>query len=409
MTEGATEKLFIRGYTSINIRGQESGPGLRENTTNRFAGLDLLRGIAAVAVLLVHCWTTPSLWPQASPNLLPRAYLAVDLFFVLSGFVITHAYDHRLASATQLRRFCAARMIRLYPFYFAALAVAAAEMLMAVRIGQGADPNVTSGHLSASFATALLFLPTPQSWSVWPPFLFPLAFTAWTLLWELLVNLLYGLGGPRFRGIWLAAPVLLGGVGLCAALYIFGSADGGGYWQGAWVGAARALFSFFVGVALFRLRERLRAPSIPLPILAIALVLAFVPARGSAIYDFACIGFLFPFLVWLGAEASMSAPLRAFSLFAGFLSYPVYLLQAPLLWALPPLAVRLSSFVPAGEIRQIAVQLYPCAIIAAAWLIARWFDQPVRAWLRRRWLDGEPRHAIPDAPPATTTTSPAWQ
>ena len=282
-------------------------------------------------------------------------------------------------------------------------------MLMAVRMGQGADPNVTSGHLSASLATALLFLPTPQSWSVWPPYLFPLAFTAWTLLWELLVNLLYGLGGSRFRGIWLAAPVLLGGVGLGAALYIFGSADGGGYWQGAWVGAARALFSFFVGVALFRLRERLRAPSIPLPILAIALVLAFVPARGGAIYDFACIAFLFPLLVWLGTEASMRPRLRAFSLFAGFLSYPVYLLQAPLLWALPPLAVRLSGLVPAGELRQVAIQLYPCAIIAAAWLIARWFDQPAREWLRRRLLDDTPPRTTPGAPPAATTTSPAWR
>jgi len=89
---------------------------LRENTRDRFAGLDLLRGIAAVAVLLMHCWTTPSSWPQASPNLLPRAYLAVDLFFVLSGFVITHAYGQRLGSAAELRRYCLARLIRLILF-----------------------------------------------------------------------------------------------------------------------------------------------------------------------------------------------------------------------------------------------------------------------------------------------------
>lgn len=382
---------------------------MRENTTKRFAGLDLLRGVAAVAVLLMHCWTTPSSWPQAWPNLLPRAYLAVDLFFVLSGFVITHAYDQRLGSAAQLKRFCAARLIRLYPLYLAAIAIAAVEMLVAVRIGHGTDPNVTSGRLSASLATALLFLPTPQNWSVWPPFLFPLAFTAWTLLWELLVNLLYGLGGHRFRGVRLAAPIVLGGLSLCAALYIFGSAQVGGYWQGAWVGSVRALFSFFVGVALFRFREQRRAPSIPLPILATALLLAFVPAGGGAIYDFACIALLFPLLVWFGAEAGMSARLRDFSLAAGFLSYPVYLLHAPLLWALPPLAVRLSGFVPAGELRRVAVQLYPCAIVALAWLVARWFDLPAREWLRRRLLDGPPRHATAGEPSATTTTSPAWQ
>jgi len=357
-----------------------------QETTERFAGLDLLRGVAAVSVLLMHCWTTPSSWPQPLPNLLPRAYLAVDLFFVLSGFVLAHAYGHRLGSPAQLRQYCLARVIRLYPFYLAATLIAAAEMFAALAFGHSADPDITSGRLSTSLATALLFLPAPSGWSVWTPFLFPLVFTAWSLLWELLVNLLYGLGGWRFRGIALALPIVLGGLGLCAAVYIFGSAEPGGYWHGWWVGGARALFSFFVGVTLFQLKKRQPAPSIPLPILATALLLAFVPGGGGGIYDLACILTLFPFLVWFGAEARMGPRLRAFSRLAGYLSYPIYLLQAPLLWALPPLAVRLSSVVPAGMLREVVVLAYPGAIITAAWFIARWFDSPVRDWLARRFL-----------------------
>ena len=359
---------------------------MQENTTERFAGLDLLRGIAAVSVLLMHCWTTPSTWPQPLPNLLPRAYLAVDLFFVLSGFVIAHAYDARLGSRAQLKQYCAARLIRLYPFYLAATLIAAAEMFAAAWIGHNADPNITTGHLSRSLGSALLFLPTPSRWSVWPPFLFPLVFTAWSLLWELLVNLLYGLGGPAFRGFKLAQPIALGGFGICAALFLFGSAEPGGYWDGWGVGGVRALFSFFVGVALLRLRTHRRAPSTPLPILGLALLLAFVPEGSSAVYDFACITLLFPLLVWLGANARMGPRVGSFALLAGYLSYPVYLLQSPLLWLLPPLAVRLSAIVPAGYLREAFILLYPCVIIAAAWLIARRFDSPVRSWLSRKFL-----------------------
>jgi peptidoglycan/LPS O-acetylase OafA/YrhL len=82
----------------------------------------------------------------------------------------------------------------------------------------------------------------------------------------------------------------------------------------------------------------------------------------------------------------MGLRLCRFSLWAGYLSYPVYLLQAPLLWAFAPLTVRLSSVVLAPAMREAAAQLYPCLVILVSWLIARRFDSPVRDWLSRRFL-----------------------
>jgi peptidoglycan/LPS O-acetylase OafA/YrhL len=361
---------------------------LQGERTERFAGLDLLRGIAALAVLLIHSWSLPfSSWRPLFLNPFPRAYLAVDLFFVLSGFVLAHAYHHRLASRDQLKQYCLARFIRLYPLYCATILMAAAEMLAVLWFGHGADPRITAHNLLVSFSTAIFFLPTPDRWSVAPPLLFPLAFTAWSLFWELLVNLLYGLTASRLGEFRLLVPLAIGALLLGIAVAGHGRADLGGFWPGAWHGGARALFSFFAGVAVFRLRKKARAPSVPAPILVLALLLAMIPASfGGGVYDLACVALLFPLLVWMGAEATMGPRLRFLALLAGYLSYPVYLLQGPLLWAFPPLSVRLQRALPSELYRQIALQICPAVVVGFSWIVAKAFDSPVREWLRRRFL-----------------------
>ena len=188
----------------------------------RFAALDLLRGVAAFSVLLWHAPTV-----DGRP-VLGRAYLAVDLFFVLSGFVIAHAYEHRLRSGGQFQRFCLARLIRLYPLYLACTLMSAGLAALAAIFGTGT--HVSMAQLARTLFPALLFLPTPTSWSVQPPWLFPLAFTAWSLLWELLVNLVYGAGGYLLRGAFLAVPIVIGAFAIVAGLWIRGTVELGWAW-----------------------------------------------------------------------------------------------------------------------------------------------------------------------------------
>jgi peptidoglycan/LPS O-acetylase OafA/YrhL len=109
---------------------------LRGRGTERFAGLDLLRGIAALAVLALHL---P--WPAAFGAPLPRAYLAVDLFFLLSGFVISHAYSQQLGTIARFRQYCVARLIRLYPLYCAAILISAVEFLAYLQLGRAPTPT----------------------------------------------------------------------------------------------------------------------------------------------------------------------------------------------------------------------------------------------------------------------------
>src|ERR1700761_1914630 len=76
----------------------------------KFETLDGLRGIAALAVVLYHL-------PLPLHALAPRGYLAVDLFFLMSGFVVAAAYEERLLSGLSTAAFALVRLKRLWPLY----------------------------------------------------------------------------------------------------------------------------------------------------------------------------------------------------------------------------------------------------------------------------------------------------
>src|SRR5580698_9043340 len=77
-----------------------------------FSALDGLRGVAAISIVVFH-YSQNLGW-----ELLPNAYLAVDFFFMLSGFVLAHAYEARLRSGQAVAEFMQRRLIRLYPLYW---------------------------------------------------------------------------------------------------------------------------------------------------------------------------------------------------------------------------------------------------------------------------------------------------
>ncbi|HXS49335.1 MAG TPA: acyltransferase [Sphingomicrobium sp.] len=348
----------------------------------------MLRGVAAFSVMLLHSS------PPAAAVPIPHAYLAVDLFFVLSGFVLAYAYQERLGTAGQLGQFCIARLIRLYPLYWAAVVMTAGLMLFFSFIG--ANGTLPPRPIIGSLVPALALLPVPPSWSTRPELVFPLVVTSWSLFWELLVNVLYGAIAPKLRWWLLAAVIALGAFGLALALHSQGSLDLGWRWQGVWGGAPRAIFSFFAGVAIFRLRKVRRAPGIPSWILAAVLLLSFLPAVRAPAYDGFCVVLLYPSIVWFAADAAEGSRMRSAGLFAGFLSYPIYLMQVPVQIAIAPFAVRLARIAPSAGILELL--LYVGGTLLVSWAIARWFDSPVREALRRRFAARAPRPAAQSAP-----------
>lgn len=104
------------------VHGDRVSAGVENH---RRAGLDALRGLGACLVLLLHlqCAT------QALP-LFQRGYLAVDMFFILSGFVIGQRYDEALTRRVlTVRSYVRRRLARIYPIIFMGLALGVAAAL----------------------------------------------------------------------------------------------------------------------------------------------------------------------------------------------------------------------------------------------------------------------------------------
>jgi peptidoglycan/LPS O-acetylase OafA/YrhL len=94
-------------------RGMPSVPGRAGTSTGRIAELDALRGLAALAVVIFH----------ANPAWLPMGWAAVDLFFVLSGYLITSIIVRDGDTPGFLRTFCIRRGLRTWPIYYLIIAV----------------------------------------------------------------------------------------------------------------------------------------------------------------------------------------------------------------------------------------------------------------------------------------------
>lgn len=321
-----------------------------------------------MAVITIH-------FQQAfAPFIAKGAYLAVDLFFVMSGFVLGRAYDQRLRGGMGGSTFLAMRMIRLYPFYVLALLPGLAELAYFYR-----DEHLT-GQVILSGIFNLAMLPAPPMGLPYDP-LFPANFVAWSLAFELLANAIYGFGFRLLTTARLRLLVGMSGVALLGVALTRGNLNGGAYWPDVHVAAARVIFSFFLGILIHRAREAGRLPTLRLPsaVPIIVTILALgcpVPDAARGLFDAACVLVVFP-LVTIAAVIPAPRQGGAASTFLGEISYPIYVLQIPVftiaVMGLPKLLPGHSQ-VPAPWTGLLLL----AALSGAAWFLAKWLDIPVR-------------------------------
>lgn len=341
--------------------------------------LDGLRGIAAFAVIFDH---VPS---GTLGDLIPQRYLAVDFFFVLSGFVLAHAYGERLQAGWSPLSFLRARFIRLYPLYLAGLLIGLAIAVVNALRGWGGDLS----EIFAIAAFGLFFLPTPPILATAGSQLYPLNGPAWSLFFELVANLAYALIA-RFLN-WRILVAILSVAAVFVVVTLFDQADvrGPGWlWPHFGAGLARVIFDFFAGVAIYRLRASVKFPALPwwLAILSFLVVIALpVETSWAAAYDAIAAVVLMPALVSVAAGTKVSGTVGKFFSSFGLLSYGVYALHVPIFAALqsalPSLHVALS------ETPLMALLVAILAAISAT-IAHRLYDRPFRKWLTR-FLPGQ--------------------
>jgi peptidoglycan/LPS O-acetylase OafA/YrhL len=357
----------------------------KPSTSSHILTLDAARGLAALFVMIYHLDPFLSLRPYFS-----RSYLAVDLFFLMSGFVVAKAYEFKLTSGSmRLFDFCKVRLIRLYPLYAMGLAIGLAYLAGKALAGR----EITAPESQIWFAASLsaLFLPQFSSYHDLNN-LFPFDPAAWSLSLEVLINLVYA--------IWLyklSARSLLVIVALSAVLLVYLTADHGSIdlgWnaQTALGGLTRVTFSFTLGVVLFRWQPAFDLPlgRVPPIILLTALAIAFVmPIPGSWMYyDLAVVFGLFPLFALLARHSPVHPSQVPFFSMSGRLSYAIYILHSPVIMWTTGMCKDIFAADPKQHVPLFGIVTFGI-IVLISYVAAVHIDEP----LRKTWFAPQPRNS----------------
>lgn len=371
----------------------------------RYEILDGLRGVASIMVVFFHLMETYSAGPAY--QIINHGYLAVDFFFVLSGFVIGYAYDDRWDRMT-VWGFFKRRLVRLHPMLIMGTVVG----LLLYYFGQceqfGLEGYAPGWKIMVAFVLALFMIPCGSGLDVrgWGE-MNPLNGPQWSLTFEYVANILYALVFRHLGKIALGALTVAAAfctLDLCLNWNVFGlltpARDSHMYTViGGWsitaeqmyIGTTRLLYPFLCGLLLSRIGKFINVKggfwwcSL---LLVIVFSLPCIGGEGSilnGIYVAACILFVFPLIVLMGAGSQIRGEKSSkICTFVGELSYPLYITHYPIMymqmnwaWNNPDaplfahITVAASSFILS---------------IALAYACLKLYDLPVRKWLTEKWL-----------------------
>jgi len=285
--------------------------------SHRLPLLDGLRGLAALGVVLFHANL------DGSAPWFARGYLFVDLFFLLSGFVLTLAFEPKFAAGTLgTRDFARVRIRRFLPM------IVLGAVLGAVGYQLHAHDLAAT---AVALVAAILIVPLPVSGMI-----FPVNTPQWSLLMELLANALHAAILHR-----LSSTCLLMAAAMCALGMAWGVADAGTGDLGAngndfQVALMRTGFSYIMGMIMARSFSRTRPAglldwrlALALP-LGVVIALAFLPLS-VWVGDVLTIVFVFPLLFRIVAITVPPRRMEATLGWLGSLSFPLYAIHVPVL------------------------------------------------------------------------------
>ena len=392
----------------------------------RYEILDGLRGVAALMVVLFHCFETYV--PVFGTQHINHGYLAVDFFFLLSGVVIGYAYDDRWEKMTTWG-FFKRRLTRLHPMVIAGTLIGAALFFFA---GAAFPKTLTveGWKFALCLVMGLLMIPCGKGldirgWGEFNSFNGP----NWSLTFEYVGNILYAFVFRHLPKIALAV------LCVCCAFFtldltlgwdVFGlfpvkeftnSAGevvrfGGpqytviGGWsltpQQLYIGFSRLLYPFLCGLLISRILPSHRTDANPSgsPIRlkggfwwcsVVMIILFSIPCVGGhvgvpdGIYQAVCILVLFPLLVLAGAgSATTHKTSTRVCQFLGNLSYPLYITHYPLMY-MQMGWVKAHSDAPVWMHLAVNAGVVFLSVVLA-YGVFRMYDEPVRAWLKDHWL-----------------------
>lgn len=371
----------------------------------RYALLDGLRGVGALIVIFFHFGEAFATSPL--DQMVNHGYLAVDFFWVLSGFVIGYAYDSRWKKGMTAGRFMVRRIIRLHPMVI----LAAVYGLIAWLVQGSVRWDGTQMPFYAALTALLLGLlmipviPGTMADVRGNAEMFPLNGPQWSLFFEYIGSIFYALFLHRLSTRQLRVWVTVTGLGmiLCTLANFSGGYTMGygwsilGYdvipWGGFIGGFLQMSFCFGIGLLMtrsFKSRRPVRGAFwICGVLLTVLCALPYVSLSGettplNGVYDLVVTLVVLPTIVWFGARGVTSDRFST-SVCEGLgrLSYPVYIVHYPLMYLFYSWVwtnhITFTQALPAMGCILVAIPLI-------AWAALKFYDEPVRRWLTNRWL-----------------------
>ena len=354
-----------------------SAISLMQDGKHKFVALDGLRGVAAIAVVICHYSKEIGTW-------LFSAAIAVDFFFILSGFVISYAYEERLRQGLSYWKFMQIRLIRLYPLYAIGIVIPLAAVFTNAAIGL---PHVSQSLAIISSMFNSLLLPVPLAYSADSVIVFPINEPAWSLSLELAINALYVFFCLRLSTRLLGAVCLFSAIWLAASCHYFAEGLNTGWAWGNYLGGwARVLWGFPAGILLFRLYQSNPAqkyPSVIAALLPMALIFAFSTANDQNLLILVWPLILFPACIWLGARLEIKGLANALCAWLGQISYSLYITHIGTLQFIV-IVYKLLGIDPSVHLR-LNTLFWTIIAVAFAWLLDAQYDKKVRRYLTAKF------------------------
>jgi len=393
----------------IRMKKNERGKGTHifADTKQHYELLDGLRGVAALLVVYYHVHEGFA-FASGAPVIerFNHGYLAVDFFFILSGFVISYAYDDRWNKTLTTANFFRRRLIRLHP-----MVVMGAVIGLVSFLASGSER--WDGTHAATSATMLALLCMMFFIPALPRMardvrgngeMFPLNGPSWSLFFEYIGNILYAFFLRRLSTGGLKVLVAL----LAVAYIVFavGNVSGYGNIGVGWTldtvnffgGLLRMLFPFSLGMLVarsFRKRGVHGAFWICSLLLLVLFAVPYLTADGlgqmslNGMYEVVCVGVFFPFIVWLGASGTTTdRRSTAICKFLGDSSYPLYIVHYPLMYLFYMWMIKQKVYTLDATWH---IALLVCASsVVLAYLCLRLYDIPLRRYLTKTFMKKQP-------------------